>query len=414
MPEIPPPLGGALTALLIGLLLGLDRERAQRGHPVVFAGIRTFPLVALCGYLAALGQQHGFPHPLPVVLLGVVALGVASFVLHPAEGATTEVVALLAAILGAVVAWGEAPLAASLAVLAAVLLALREPLHRFAQVLTEDEVLAVLKFAVVAVVLVPLLPRDPVGPYGAIVPHSVGVLVVILTAVSLVGYVLVRLFGERGGLSLAGALGGLVSSTAVTLSFSARARETPSLARALSVGILLASTVLYARGAFVLTVLDRPLGLYLAPRLAGLLLLGLAFAWLRWRGLGSEKKKPAEVSLGNPVELGHAAVLAGLFALVTLGARAAQAYMGTAGLLGVGLVGGLVDVDSVAVAAASLRQQGAIEVPAAAAAYLLATLSNLLFKGGAVLIAGGRELARQVLPAFLALAALTVVLVALG
>ena len=305
MPEIPPPLGGALTALLIGLLLGLDRERAQRGHPIVFAGIRTFPLVALCGYLAALGQQHGFPHALPVVLLGLMALGAVSFALHPAEGATTEVVALLAAILGAVVAWGEAPLAASLAVLAAVLLTLREPLHRFAQVLTEDEVLAVLKFAVVAVVLVPLLPRDPVGPYGAIVPHSVGVLVVILTAVSLVGYVLVRLLGERGGLSLAGALGGLVSSTAVTLSFSARARETPSLARALSVGILLASTVLYARGAFVLTVLDRPLGLYLAPRLAVLLLVGLAFAWLRLERLGDrEKQKPADVSLGNPVELG--------------------------------------------------------------------------------------------------------------
>jgi uncharacterized membrane protein (DUF4010 family) len=414
MPEIPPPLGGALTALLIGLLLGLDRERAQRGHPIVFAGIRTFPLVALCGYLAALGQQHGFPHALPMVLLGIMALGAVSFALHPAEGATTEVVALLAAILGAVVAWGEAPLAASLAVLAAVLLTLREPLHRFAQVLTEDEVLAVLKFAVVAVVLVPLLPRDPVGPYGAIVPHSVGVLVVILTAVSLVGYVLVRLLGERGGLSLAGALGGLVSSTAVTLSFSARARETPSLARALSVGILLASTVLYARGTFVVTVLDRPLGLYLAPRLAGLLLVGLAFAWLRWKNLGTERtNKPAGVSLDNPVELGQAAILAALFALVTLGARAAQARLGTAGLMGVGLVGGLVDVDSVAVAAASLRQQGAVEVPAAAAAYLLATVSNLLFKGGAVVIAGGRELARQVLPAFLVLAALTLVLVAL-
>jgi MgtC family len=76
MPVIPEPLGGALTTLLIGLLLGLDRERAQKGHPVVFAGIRTFPLLALCGYLGALGAQHGFPLLLPVVLLVLVALGV--------------------------------------------------------------------------------------------------------------------------------------------------------------------------------------------------------------------------------------------------------------------------------------------------------------------------------------------------
>jgi uncharacterized membrane protein (DUF4010 family) len=410
MPEIPLPLGGALTALLIGLLLGLDRERAQRGHPIVFAGIRTFPLVALCGYLAALGGPHGFPLVLPVVLLGLVALGVASFALHPEEGATTEVVVVLAAILGAVVAWGQGPLAASLAVLSAVLLALREPLHRLARGLTEDEVLAVLKFAVVAVVLVPLLPRGPVGPHGAIVPHSIGVLVVIMTAVSLAGYVLVRLLGERGGFSLAGALGGLVSSTAVTLSFSSRAKEAPALSGALSVGVLLASTVLYARGALVLTILDQPLGLFLAPRLAALLLIGLAFAWLRWRVTESGKKKPGEVPFGNPVELGHAVVLALLFAGVTLGARVAQEQMGTAGLYSVGLVSGLVDVDSVAVAAASLRRQGAAEVSAAAATYLLATLSNLVFKGAVVVFTGGRGLARAVLPAFAALALATIVL----
>ena len=125
------------------------------------------------------------------------------------------------------------------------------------------------------------------------------------------------------------------------------------------------------------------------------------------------EEKPGDVPLGNPVELGHALLLAGLFAGVTVAARAAQAHLGTAGLWTVGLVGGLVDVDSVAVAAAQLRQQGAVEVEAAAATYLFATLSNLLFKGATVVLAGGRALARQVLPVFVLLAALTGVLVAL-
>ncbi len=410
MPEIPPPLQGALTALLIGLLLGLDRERAQRGHAVVFAGIRTFPLVALCGYLGALGAQYGLPHLLAVVLLGVVALGVASFVMHPAEGATTEVTALLCTLLGALVAWDQAPLSVALAVIATVLLTLRDPLHRLAFGLREDEVLAVLKFAVVAVVVVPLLPRSAMGPYDAIVPHSIGVLVVLLTAVSLLGYLLVRLLGKRAGWALAGATGGLVSSTAVTLSFSGKAREAPDLARALAVGVILASTVLYARGALVIAALDGPLGAWLAPRLLALFLAGLLAAAIVYRRTGTSEK-PGDVPLGNPVELGHALLLAALFAGVTVAARAAQAHLGTAGLWTVGLVGGLVDVDSVAVAAAQLRQQGAVEVPVAASTYLFATLSNLLFKGATVVFAGGRALARQVLPAFFLLAALTTVLV---
>jgi uncharacterized membrane protein (DUF4010 family) len=408
-------LGGALTAILIGLLLGLDRERAQRDRPVpvVFAGIRTFPLVALCGYLGALGAEHGFPLLLPVVLLGLGGLSVASFVFHPAEGATTEVTALLAALLGAVVAFGQIPLAASLAVLATLLLALREPLHRLASGLSGDEVLAILKFAVVAVVVVPLLPKGPLGPYGAVVLHDIGLLVVLLTAVSLAGYLSVRLLGQRAGYSLAGATGGLVSSTAVTLSFSGKAREVPSLAPALAGGVILASTVLYTRGALVIAVMDPALGAWLAPRLLALFLTGVLFAVLLYRRGSQEREKAGEVSLGNPVELGRALLLAGLFAGVTLAARAAQARLGTAGLWGVGLLGGLVDVDSVAVAAARLRQQGSVDMSVAASTYLLATLSNLVFKGAAVVIAGGKELARQVLPTFLALAVVTLVIVGL-
>jgi uncharacterized membrane protein (DUF4010 family) len=413
MPGIGEPLGGALAALLIGLLLGLDRERAQRGQVVVFAGIRTFPLVALCGYLGALGGQNGLPLLLPAVLLGLVALAVASFARNPDGGATTEVAMVLTALLGALVAWGQAPVAASLAVIAAVLLALRDPLHRLAKGLTEDEVLAVLKFAVVAVVLVPLLPRAAMGPYGAIVPHSIGVLVVLLTAVSLAGYMLVRWLGQRAGWALAGATGGLVSSTAVTLSFSGKAREDRALAPALAVGVVLASTILYARGALVIWALDRPLGLWLLPRLAGLFVLGALCALYLYRRTRQETAQSDAVPLGNPVELGRALVLAGLFVGITLAARAAQAELGTAGLWAVGLLGGLVDVDSVAVASAQLRQSGSADLSAAASTYLLATLSNLFFKGGTVLVAGGRELARSVLPAFVALAIVTLAIVAL-
>jgi uncharacterized membrane protein (DUF4010 family) len=400
------PLGGAAVALALGLLLGLERERAKQGQ-ALFAGIRTFPLFALCGFFGALAAGHGAPLALPAVILAVAGYGLAATLRseEPEPGVTTEMTAVLAALLGAAVAWGEVVAASSAAVVVALLLTLKAPLHRLAGRVSEDEILAIVKFALVAVVIVPLLPAAAVGPYGAIVPREVGLLVVILSGVGLLGYLLVRLLGGRAGWALAGALGGLASSTATTLSFAGKARAAPEQTPALAIGVVLASTILYLRGIVVLGFVDRELALYLAPRLGALFVVGLAAAFLQYRG----KKRPAaeQTALGNPVELGRAVVMAAIFAAVVLLARAAQEQMGRAGLWAVGAIGGLVDVDSVALAAARIHKDGRASLEVASGAYLLATVSNLAFKTGAVLIAGGGEMARRVLPAFATLAVLT-------
>jgi uncharacterized membrane protein (DUF4010 family) len=373
-----------------------------------FAGIRTFPLFTLAGFLAALLTGRA-PLAVPALVIAVAALAVVFQVVGSAgKGATTETAALLAVLLGAAVGFGRGSLAAAIAVVAALLLTLKAPLHRLARAVSQDEILAILKFGVVALIALPLLPDRGLGPYQAVNPRDIGYMVVLLTAVSLIGYLLVRFFGEGKGYALAGLLGGLASSTAVALSFSRKARETPDLARPLAAGIVVASTVLYARGMLVLMVLDAPLGRHLLPRLGGLLAVGLVLSFVLLRRASAARDSRPDLSLGNPVELGHAVLLAALFGVVLLIARVAQAELGTAGLWAVGAVGGLVDVDSVAVAAARVRQQGVVDVSAAAGAYLLATLSNLIFKGGVSLVAGGRPLARQVWPAFAVLAALTI------
>ena len=410
---IPGPLddaaAGLAQALLIGLLLGLERERARGAEEEEgFAGIRTFPLFTVAGFLAAVlaGQA---PLALPALLIAVAALAVAFQVIGPAgKGATTETAALLAVLLGAAVGFGRGSLAGAVAVVAALLLTLKAPLHRLARAVSQDEILATLKFGVVALIVLPLLPDRGLGPYQAVNPRDVGLMVVLLTAVSLIGYLLVRFFGEGKGLALAGLLGGLASSTAVALSFARKARETPDLARALAAGIVVASTVLYARGALVLMVLDAPLGRHLLPRLGTLFVVGLLLSLALLRRAATTRESGPALSLGNPVELGHAVLLASLFGIVLLIARVAQAELGTAGLWAVGSIGGLVDVDSVAVAAARLRQQDVVGIPVAAGAYLLATVSNLVFKSAVVLLTGGRPLARHVLPGFAVLALLTV------
>lgn len=402
-------IGNAVIAVGLGLLLGLERERSQRGEPL-FAGIRTFPLLALAGWIGGWASGRGNTSILPMILLAVTALAVTSYLktADRAHGITTEVSAVLAVLLGALVGWNELLLAAALAVIATFLLTLKAPLHRLAGAMTSDEVLAIAKFGLVLAVLLPLLPSDAIGPFGAIVPRRIGVVVAIISAVSLAGYALVRLLGGRTGWALAGLLGGLVSSTAATLTLASKAREMPELKQPLAAGVLLASTVLYARAFALAWVFDPPLALHLAPRLGALLLVLGLFAALELRAPASEER--GGVGLGNPVELGRAGILALLLTALLVGGQAAQAAFGTAGLWATGAIAGLIDVDAVLVAAATLHRQNQTPLSAATGAILLATASNLVLKGIIVTVSGGKPLARRVLPGFLVVSAATLAL----
>jgi uncharacterized membrane protein (DUF4010 family) len=408
-------IGEGLTAILLGMLLGLERQRSHSDEEH-FAGVRTFPLLALAGYLGARLGQGGSPLALPAVILGLSALVVAAYRLvgEKSRGATTEVLAITTPLLGALVAGGETPLAVALTVVTAFLLSLKAPLHRLAAAMTEDEITAILKFAIVATVALPLLPTEPIGPYGGVVPRHVGLVVVVICGVGLGGYLLVRLLGGRAGWALAGLLGGLVSSTAVTLSLSGKARAVPALVRPLAAGTILASMILYARSFVLIALFDRALAFHLGPRLALLLVVGGLFAARELRSSGEDSRAGGDVAVANPVELGRAVILGLIFAATLLASQAAQAEFGKAGLWGAAALGGLADVDSVALANAKLRQQGVAPLAVAGGAFLLATLTNLAVKSGMVLIVGGGAFARRVLPAFATMAAVTILLLFLA
>ncbi len=173
--------------------------------------------------------------------------------------------------------------------------------------------------------------------------------------------------------------------------------------------------ILYARGFVLLAFFDRALAFHLGPRLALLLAVAGLFAAGELRSSSEDAAKAdAEVALANPVELGRAVILGLMFAAILLASQAAQAELGTAGLWGAAALGGLADVDSVALANARLRQQGVATVGVAGGAFLLATLTNLAVKCGMVLVVGGGAFARRVLPAFAAMAVVTVLLLLLA
>lgn len=391
---------GAMV-LLMGLLIGLEREHSQREDESLFAGVRTFPLITLTGFLAALVARAGHEWVLPVALAGVSALAVGSYVMTARgihHGATTEFVALLAFILGALAALNYLLAAATFAVATALILSLKAPLHELAKKIQRDEMFAVVKFGVVSVIILPLLPNQLYGPFEVLNPRLIWWLVVLISAVSMVGYVLMRIWGARGGIAVTSFLGGLASSTASTVGLSQQSRQAAGAGRYFALGILIASTIMFARVLFLASVVEPRVAKLLAAPIAFPIGLGAGLAL--WLARKQGNLVDVQLNVRNPMELGKAIQFALLFAVVLFVARAAHHYFGSAGIYLASTLAGLADVDAITVSAARLSRDEVVPLSTGAAAVLLASGANTLVKGLIACFIGGPPLRRYLLPAF--------------
>ena len=305
--------------------------------------------------------------------------------------------------------------AGAVAVAAMLLLALKGWLHNLARRIEPSDVEATLKFAIITLIILPLVPNTNFGPEGleVINPYKTWLMVVLIAGLNFVGYILVKVVGREHGLGITGLLGGLVSSTAVTLSFSQRSRVEPKLSPVLALAILLAWTVMFFRVVVEVGVVNFSLAKSLT---LGMLLMGavsLGICVLLWRrGRSTEKAaktEKAEVETGhNPFELGDAIKFGGLFAVVIFVASAAQVYFGDAGLYLAGALAGLTDVDAIALSMANLAQQDPAMSSAAARTIVIAVISNTMVKCGMTIWLGAPAMRRTMIPitATLALAGL--------
>ena len=259
--------GDFAIAILLGALVGIEREKrkAEEQEPGHIAGLRTFTLLALLGAAAGfLSKNLSSPWILAAALLVVGAFIVAGYFVTTrssdgGKGLTTEVAAIIVFLLGALVMFGERELAIGLGVVTAVVLAYKQPLHGFVEKLGWDDVYAGLRLLIATFIALPLLPNQAIDPWGALNPYKLWLLVILISSLSLVGYVLTRWLGPARGTALTGLTGGLVSSTAVTLSFAEEAREKPENAAALVCGILLAWAVMFLRVIVLVAVVNRAL-----------------------------------------------------------------------------------------------------------------------------------------------------------
>lgn len=395
------------TALLIGALVGIDREKRKEEGEANFGGIRTFILIALGGALAAhVGQVWQTPAVFLVTLGGIgLALVIAHLneVLRPVStglGLTSEVAALVVFLLGGLCTLGHLELAVALGVATSVVLTFKQPIHELVRKVGTEDLYAALKLLVATFIVLPLLPRRPVDPWGALNPYTLWLLVILISTLSLVGYGATRWLGAARGLLLTGLAGGLVSSTAVTLALARRSRDSRTgPVGPLAAGILAGWGVMLPRLAVLLGVACPVLARRLWPALLALAVATAAAAWVCQRRTGSgggEAPEGVPLALRNPFSLLEAMKFAALFAVVLVLVKLAGWYAGTRALYLVTALAGLPDVDAVSLSLAELvRAGGAVDL--AAGAVVVAIMSNTILKTALVWVAGSRALRRPIL-----------------
>jgi uncharacterized membrane protein (DUF4010 family) len=393
-------------ALLIGVLIGLEREYARLKEDVkAFAGVRTFPLVALLGCCAGLMTDLGGPWAFAILALlvgSLIAISYAIDALQGRVGMTTEAAAVVVFVCGALAYWDYVELAAALAVVTFGFLTLKPQLHRLASRVSSEDMYATLKFAVISLIILPVLPNQTYGPppFDAFNPYKTWLMVVFISGISFLGYVLIKVVGPRRGIGLTGLLGGLVSSTAVTLSFAQRSEEQPDLARPFALAITLAWTVMFGRVLVEVAVLNRELLSELWLPMVAAMVAGLAFCIIYY--LVQRTRQESDVEVSNPFELGPAIKFGLLYAAILLVAKVAQYYFQDAGVYLASVVAGLTDVDAITLSMAELSgAPGGVSLSTGARAVVLAVIANTVVKGGIALTTGSGTLRRALLPPLL-------------
>jgi uncharacterized membrane protein (DUF4010 family) len=389
-------------ALALGLFIGFEREKEKHES---FAGIRTFPLIALLGCTAALINDHYAPWSFAVCFVTLSAMIITAYFSgrqDQSAGITTAVAAYLCFLFGALVWWQLTTLAAALAVVTVLLLATKKPLEGLSQRIEGREIAAALQFGVITLIILPVLPNQTFGPLDVINPYTIWLMVVLIAGINFVGYILIKILGARQGIGLSGLLGGLVSSTALTLSFSRRSRTDPKLAREFSFAIVVASAVMFVRVLVEAFAVHPAVGrLLLLPLCSagGAGLLCCAALWCARRSNAALPTAAAEhISVRNPFELWPAIWFGLLFGGILLIARAGQVYFGTAGIYVSSILTGFADVDPIVLSLSNLAR-GELDNIIAARGITLAALANTAVKLLITLI-GGRALFRYCFPIF--------------
>ncbi|HEY1171554.1 MAG TPA: MgtC/SapB family protein [Verrucomicrobiae bacterium] len=382
-------------SLALGLLVGLQRERTN----ATLAGFRTFPLITLAGAMSALlaAEFGGW-----IVAMGFVVIGAMVVVgnlaemkkPHPDTGVTTETAMLVMYCVGAYLVVGSAMVGVIVGGVVAVLLHLKPEMKRFAGKIGDEDFKAIMQFVVISMIILPVLPNEYYGPYSVLNPFKLWLMVVFIVGLSLTGYVIYKFFGEKAGTLTGGILGGLISSTATTVSYARRTKESPNTASLAAVVLMIASAIVFIRVLLLIVTTAPAFFREAVGPISALLVITIVLAGVAWfKGRDGKSKMPEQK---NPSELKAALVFGAMYGLVLLGVAAAKENFGERGLYAVAILSGLTDMDAITLSVSQMVQQQHVDGRTGWRLVIVAALSNLVFKTGIVAVLGNPALLGRV------------------
>ncbi len=383
--------------LVMGFAIGMQRSLTYlRSGESSFAGSRTFSLIALSGYLAAwLDRSH--EGMLVTVSLGIVALLTVAYYLKVREakrwGMTTQIAALVTFLLGVLSFQGEQLYAVFLGVILIILLEIKPRLQALERHIGPTDVNAVILLLVMSFVILPILPDRMIGPGHLFNPYKTWLMAVIIAGISFVGYVAIKILGQKHGVFLTGAAGGLISSTAVSISLSQMFQRQYALINNYAGGIAIACTFMYLRVLFEAFVIHPELAWRLTPAYLGAAGSGLLFSWWLYRhSAEAEITLENNAIMKNPLQLSEAIKFGILFGVIYGAIAFVQGRYGNIGVYLVSLFSGLTDVDAITLSLSELTRDGKLEAFPAMNGIVIASVTNSLVKLGIVYWLGGVKL----------------------
>ncbi|MGZ8928960.1 MAG: MgtC/SapB family protein [Methylobacter sp.] len=387
-------------ALAIGLLIGLERgwrtRELEEGMRV--AGLRTYGMISLLGALSGILAQQINAYFMEFAFLGLASILLVAY----SKGLdrfkdfsiTGTVASMITFTLGALTVFGHIALAAASAVVITSLLGFKPLLHSWMKKLEQEELDATLKLLLISVVVLPILPDRNYGPLAAVNPYQIWWMVVLIAGISYLGYFAVKIVGNQYGPILTGALGGLVSSTAVTLNLSRLSKQYPNIENVLAGGILTACATMFIRTLLLTSVMNPKLSLALLPALLIMSAFTYFVAFLLWRS-GRGFRTDEEIKLENPFQLGMALKFGAFLVVIMWLSKLLNVYFGDMGNYFLAATSGMADVDPITLLMSQMSRDGA-NLSVAAKTILIAVSVNSSVKGVLILTIGSQALALRV------------------
>ncbi|MGK0386926.1 MAG: uncharacterized membrane protein (DUF4010 family), partial [Patiriisocius sp.] len=392
---------GLLISMGIGLIIGLEREYDKLKEEKGIAGIRTFPIVAILGFLFA-SLTEIFTPWLLIISLGTFILFLAfNHFLQKKEtysqGLTTNLALIATFVLGVMVSVEYYRDAVAAAVIIVTLLSLKSRFRSVISNITSEELFAFIKFSIVALLILPFLPNKQYGPENLLNPFEIGSIIVIVSFLNFIGYFLVKFVGSKRGIILTAILGGLISSTAVAWNYASRSKESPELSKKYSAGIIVASGIMFPRLALLAYIFNNEILQYVALPFGLLTMICIIATLILMRR--DDNKPGTDIKLGNPLNILNAIKFGAVYVVILVAVFYSNQFFGESGLYYSSLVAGLADTDAITISMAKFSLNGE-KLKLASSVIIAATISNMLVKLGITLLKGSKTAGKLVGYAF--------------